>query len=238
MTLFWIILIVSVASLIKGISGFGFALVALPPLLIWYSPAEIIPVLVICNFISSTIIVLQKKDKNLVPPKVKPLIVTGAIFTLLGVLILKNANEENLIHIISMIFIALTGLSFFISKSPVNYPGVTYPVVGAVVGLLTGSTSVSGPPLAIFLNSAKINNQEFREIFSWFNITTSVVAIIGYFIADLITMESLKLVLLFTPMIYIGSYIGKRLNSKIPSKVFKNSTLVLTLISCVILLFK
>ncbi len=238
MTLFWIILIVSVASLIKGISGFGFALVSLPPLLIWYSPVEIIPVLVMCNFISSTIIVLQKKDKNLVPSKVKPLILTGAIFTLLGVLILKNANEASLIHTISMIFIALTGLSFFVSKSPVNYPGITYPLVGAVVGLLTGSTSVSGPPLALFLNSSKINNQEFREIFSWFNITTSLVAIIGYFIADLITTESLKLVLLFFPLLYIGSYFGKRLNSKIPSRTFKNSTLVLTLISCVILLFK
>ncbi len=238
MTIFWIICIVSVASLIKGISGFGFALVSLPPLLLWYSPSEIIPVLVMCNFISSTIIILQKKDMNLVPPQAKSLIVTGCLFTLLGVLILKHVTEDNLTHTISMIFLTLTGISFFKLKSSIKLPALSYPIVGAIIGFLNGATSVSGPPLAIFLNAAKVNNQQFREIFSWFSVFTAAVAIVGYALTGLITSESLKLVALFSPILYLGSFIGKRLNSKIPSNIFKNSTLVITIISCLILLFK
>lgn len=53
MEIFWIIIIVLAASLVKGITGFGFALVSLPLLLIWYSPREIIPVLILCNLIAS-----------------------------------------------------------------------------------------------------------------------------------------------------------------------------------------
>ena len=52
----WIILIIIISSLIKGITGFGFALLSFPLLLTWYSPKEIIPVLMICNLIASVLI--------------------------------------------------------------------------------------------------------------------------------------------------------------------------------------
>ncbi|MCW3805417.1 sulfite exporter TauE/SafE family protein [Plebeiibacterium marinum] len=238
MTTLWIICIITLASLIKGITGFGFALVALPPLLLWYAPSDIIPVIVICNFISSTIIILQKKDLNLVPRKARYMIATASVFTLFGVLILKHLTADSLTHSISLIFITLTGLSFFRLKTSIKIPDFSYPVIGAIIGLLAGCTSVGGPPLAIFLNAAKVSNQQFRVIFSWFNIATASIAIIGYAIAGLITMESLHLVLLFTPVLFLGTFIGKKLNSKIPSLLFKKSTLVITLISCIILLLK
>lgn len=238
MTIFWIICIISVASLVKGITGFGFALIALPPLLIWYTPIQIIPILIICNFISSTIIILQKKDAKLVPLQLKPLIISGCVFTIFGVLILKHADANNLIHIISIIFIILTALSFFKLKTALDLPNIAYPFVGAVIGFLAGCTSVSGPPLAIFLNATKVNNQEFREVFSWFNIATSIIAIVGYAIVGLITLTTIKTVALFFPILYMGSFVGKRLNKHIPAKTFKNSTLFITLASCLILLFK
>ena len=52
----WVILIITFSSLIKGITGFGFALVSFPLLLMWYEPKEIIPVLMICNLIASVLI--------------------------------------------------------------------------------------------------------------------------------------------------------------------------------------
>lgn len=46
----WVILIITFSSLIKGITGFGFALVSFPLLLMWYEPKEIIPRLpLVCN---------------------------------------------------------------------------------------------------------------------------------------------------------------------------------------------
>lgn len=38
----------------------------------------------------------------------------------------------------------------------------------------------------LFLNNANINNQEFKEIFSWFSIITNIVAMAGYGISDMI----------------------------------------------------
>lgn len=238
MILFWILLTISVASLIKGITGFGFALIALPPLLIWYTPTQIIPVLLLCNLFSSTIIVLQKKDRNLIPKKIIPLIISGTIFTLLGVVTLKQISENTLIHMVSIVFIILIALSLIKLKSTINYSRISYPIVGAIVGFLAGCTSVSGPPLAIFLNTSNTSNQQFREIFSWFNIITSIVAIVGYYFVDMITIDTLKTFASFVPILYIGSFVGKRLVRFIPANTFKKYTLLISLASCLMLLFK
>ncbi len=238
MELFWILLIVSVASLIKGVTGFGFALVALPPLLIWYPPVEIIPVLLVCNLISSTIIVLQKKEKGLVKREYISLIVWGGIFSFAGAAVLKYIPEEMMIRTITVVFIILTLLTIFSFKKVVSISKLTYKISGAVIGFLTGAISVSGPPLALLLNLTKVSNREFREIFSWFNIVTSVIAIAGYLSMGLLTHESLKMLLMFFPILYVGSFIGKRLNSFIPSNIFRSATLAITLISCVVLLIR
>lgn len=57
----FILLVVLIASLVKGITGFGFALVSLPILVAWFPVKELIPVLTICNLLASIVIVLQKK---------------------------------------------------------------------------------------------------------------------------------------------------------------------------------
>lgn len=64
------------SSLIKGVTGFGFALLSLPILLMWYEPVEIIPVLMVCNLVASLFIVLQKKKNKLIDKPSKLLLVS------------------------------------------------------------------------------------------------------------------------------------------------------------------
>ncbi len=56
-----------------------------------------------------------------------------------------------------------------------------YFVAGAFIGFLTGAVSVSGPPLALFLNRAKLSNRKFREIFAAISIVSAIVAIWVFF---------------------------------------------------------
>ena len=90
----WIFLVIILSSLIKGITGFGFALFSFPLLLIWYPPREIIPVLMICNLIASILIVLQKKDHKLLNKNAYQLIGAGGLFTIAGVFALSATSEK------------------------------------------------------------------------------------------------------------------------------------------------
>ena len=240
MDLFWIILVVLAASLIKGITGFGFALISLPLLLNWYPAKELIPVLLACNLLSSTVIVLQKKEQKLVNQKFQSLIIYGGLFSLLGVLILKNISEKSLILILSVFFIilALISLLNFKNRKPIKLHDIYYKIVGAVLGVLTGAVSVNGPPLALFLNYSNVDNLEFREIFAWFSIVTAAITLTGYFFIGIFTFHSLQMVAALFPILYFGSFIGKRLNKKIPVPVFQKLTVLLTLISSIVLLLK
>lgn len=231
-------MVVVIASLVKGITGFGFALVALPPLMIWYSPKEIIPVLLLCNLFASVLIILQKKDRQLINRQFKWLIIFGALFTIVGVIFLKYLPEHLLIVIVSIFLIILTVLSILGVQYPIKITNRSYKIAGAFLGFLTGSISISGPPMALFLYSAKVDKQQFREIFSWFSIVTSIVALAGYVVLGILTIESLKMSLLFLPILFIGSFIGKKLNNLIPLIVFKKAILIITLFSSIFILLK
>ncbi len=238
MTVFWIILIISLASLLKGITGFGFALVSLPLLMFWYPAKELIPILFVCNLISSFIIILQKKDRKLVNQNFKDLIIFAALFTIFGVIALNYVSESNLVIILSSFLIVLSLLSLLGVKYKINLSKKTFKITGAVLGFLTGFISISGPPLALFLNSSNLDNQEFREVFSWFSVITASIALIGYGFLGLLNVNTFKMAFMVLPILFAGSYIGKRLNHKIPLIVFRKATVFISLIASVIILIK
>ncbi len=234
----WSFLIVSLASLLKGLTGFGFALVSLPLLMIWYSPKELIPILMMCNLLASVFNVLQKKDKALVSREFWSLILFGGIFTILGVITLKNLPEHHLIRYLGIFFVVLTLLSLFGKNIQIPSNKVVYKIAGSMVGFLMGSVSVGGPPLALFLNAANVSNRTFREIFSWFNIITATVAIVGYAKLGMIDKNALLVTAAFVPILLLGSIIGKRLNQILPSSVFKQFSLWMTLAVSIYLLVR
>ncbi len=234
----WVLIAVSIASLVKGITGFGFALFSLPILLFWYPIKELIPILIICNLFASIIIVLQKKERPLVNNKFKILIGIGGLFTIFGTIALEILPERELLIGTTIFIILLSVLSFVKVKAHIRLRNSIYIIAGIVCGFLTGAISVSGPPLALFLNAAKVDNQEFREIFSWFSIVTTIVALIGYYSQDMLNMNILNTSIQFFPILYIGSFIGKRLNQFIPVDTFRNISIIICLISAVTILLK
>ncbi|WP_372754985.1 sulfite exporter TauE/SafE family protein [Labilibaculum sp.] len=235
----WIILIIVFSSLIKGITGFGFALLSFPLLLMWYTPKEIIPVLMICNLIASIMIVLQKKEIKLLDKQSYFLIATGGLFTIAGVIALSSTDGKCLVRLSGILFIALTIFSF-IKKMPEDKKlrDRAYLSAGAFIGFLTGAVSVSGPPLALFLNRAKVSNRKFREIFAAFSVVTAIIAIFGYFQVGMITLQTIKLSLIFMPILLAGTVFGKKMNAIMSIEKFQSINIVLTLIASIILVIQ
>lgn len=235
-----IVSIVLIAAFVKGITGLGFSLITLPLLLLLgFSAKELIPVLMLCNLFASILIVLQKKDYLLIDKKGKNLIIYGALFTILGVIVLNKIPGKGLLIFLS-IFFALISIFTFLKKdrkSKTFHIGI-YRIAGATAGFITGCISISGPPLAIFLQHTHLNKTQFREIFAWFSITTAVVALIGYYYADMLTWKTLEYSSITIPLLFAGSYTGKRLNNKISKSFFEKMILALCIFSSIALLSK
>lgn len=235
----WIILIIIISSLIKGITGFGFALLSFPLLLTWYSPKEIIPVLMICNLIASIMIVLQRKEYKMLDKQSYYLIGTGGLFTIAGVIALSSTDGEWLIRLSGILFIVLTIYSL-VRKMPkqTTMCDSSYLYAGAFIGFLTGTVSVSGPPLALFLNKTNISNRKFREIFAAFSVITAIIATFGYYQAGMINLQTLKTSLIFAPVLLTGTVVGKKLNTIISIEKFQTINIVLTLIASIMMIIR
>ena len=100
----FIVAVVLLASLIKGITGFGFALISLPILVIWFPVKELIPVLTICNLLASVVIVLQKKSMPLMHANSRLLIFSGSVATIAGVILLSAISETSVTLIVAFFF--------------------------------------------------------------------------------------------------------------------------------------
>lgn len=232
----WVLLIITFSSLIKGITGFGFALVSFPLLLMWYEPKEIIPVLMICNLIASVLIVLQKKEHKLLDKQSYYLIITGGFFTMAGVIALSSTDGKWLIRILGLLFIGLTIYSL-VRKMPKDKAlrNRAYLFAGAFIGFITGAVSISGPPLALFLRRANSGNRKFREIFAAFSVITAIIAVIGYYHTGMITLQTLKTSVIFIPILLTGSVVGRKMNTLMSIERFQTMNIVLTLIASIML---
>jgi len=193
----------------------------------------------ICNLIASIMIVLQKKEYKMLDKQSYYLISTGGLFTIAGVIALSSTDGKWLLRISGIIFIVLT-IFPLVRKMPkkTTMCDSSYLSAGAFIGFLTGAISVSGPPLALFLNKANISNSKFREIFASFSVITAIIAVFGYYQANMITINTLKTSLIFIPILLTGTIVGKKLNTIIPIEKFQAFNIVLTLIASFMMIIR
>jgi uncharacterized protein len=82
---------------------------------------------------------------------------------------------------------------------------------GGGVGLLYSMTTISGPPLAMWLNNQGLAKREFRAALGFVRLAESSMTAMAYFSNGLFTAPSLALAPWILPSVLIGVPIGARL---------------------------
>lgn len=231
----YVFAVILLASLLKGITGFGFALLSMPLLLFVYPVKFLIPVLTGFNLFTSILIVLSKKQKK---QGLKALILPswGILGLIPGVLFLHFQSDRTL-KIFAGIMLSLLAFAFLFGyRFKIRNPRRATMIAGLVSGFLNGSISVGGPPLAFFLTSIKEDNEGFRMKFAWFSIATASSALIGYYTAGLINNETFRMLLYMFPVLITGTLVGKKVSRYIPVELFRKICILISLISGIMVL--
>jgi uncharacterized membrane protein YfcA len=232
----WIIIlsIIFLSGIVKGTTGFGFALFSLP-LLVHFIPIKaLIPIIMLFNLFSSVQIVLQSGHLR-IKKSIILLSVTGVAGIVCGSIILKFFPERWLKLMASVVLIVLSimflsGYRFKIRKLKRGNA-----IAGIISGFLGGSLSVSGPPLALFLTSIKLDTQSFRSTFAWFSIITASVAMANYIMMGIVDLMTLKIFFISLPVLILSILIGKLISKKISVKLFYTGVVTITLIAGILL---
>lgn len=231
-----IFVIILLASIIKGTTSFGLALIAMP-LLSFFLPLKfLVPMVSIFNLLSSAMIIINNPGCRIEKNEIV-LPVSGMVGAITGLLFLPILSDDHLKLILSVILAALsiaflTGYRFRIRN--ITRARIT---AGFSSGTLGGLFSISGPLLVLFLTSLNISVSRFRVTFSIYSVMVTSVALAGYFLAGLVTSKVLALSLIMLPALLAGTWFGSLLVKKVPVSLFSKGCIWLTLISGCMIFF-
>ncbi len=229
-------IILFVASLTKGATGFGFGLLAMPLLLLFLPPSFAIPLVLGLAFVDE--IILQFSIKGRVKIKrILPLLIGGIAGVPFGYFMLDTFSEDSTSVVVSalIIIIGILVLTRRLRHIPDN--PIARLIVGGFSGAVHGVSSLAGPFIASYLDSAGEKKEEFRTDMI---ITTGLLtftALIMLFRGGYFTTDLLKSWLFLLPVILLGTLIGIALEHRTNQNKFHFIVMGMVIFAGVLSLF-
>ncbi len=161
-----------IAAAIQSATGMGFALIAAPALFIAVEPREAVTILLLLSLVVSLLLLFGERRVLAIRRRDLTVVLAAALPGLaLGVLVLEAVTEEQLQVLTGVVVItvaaiqlaagepeAASGAGGGVAAHPVTTAGV-----GVLAGGLTTSTTVNGPPLALWLFARGAGPGEVRD---------------------------------------------------------------------------
>jgi uncharacterized protein len=199
-----------IAGIVRGVVGFGYALIVISGLNVVALPAEVVPLATMLDLASGlNMINMVRRDVHWKGARWLGL---GALIGIpLGILLLisLNANAMQLgISVAILVSVILIARGFAFRKVPGN-PLMF--LTGGVSGFLSGSGGIPGPPLILLYLSSPLPIATTRATTVAFFLLVDTVALIGMASQDLVTMETFQRAAVLVPISFIGIAIGARL---------------------------
>ena len=200
-------LIVFLAAMLRGFTGFGFALAAVPLLSMILPPARAVPIVVLLGAIVS----LSDLRGNWHECDWRSMrwIVGGLVAgTPLGIQLLTNLPADQVRLAIGVLIAASVVLLGAGLRLPERPPVLLALGVGAVSGIVKGLAAMPGPPIvAYFLALPQAHKIARPSIIIAFS-ATGLLGLTGLLLRGLIHVDMILLSLTGLPSLLIGSRIG------------------------------
>lgn len=204
--------IILLAYFIRGISGFGSGLIAVP-LLAHFLPLNfVVPFVLVLDFTAS-LALSGKTRKHARWDEVRPLIPFSVIGVVLGVVLLISLPKEPLLTglgIFVMIFGLRNALNIHGEKPISRWWAAPAGLTGGMVGALFGT---GGPPYVIYFSHRIRDKAEMRATFSGLFLLDGGLRIITFLIAGLLLQPGILLALAGAmPLMVLGLYLGNKVH--------------------------
>lgn len=214
------------AGVVRGITGFGGAMVMSPPFALLLGPLLAVPVVMLLEGVAALPMVWQTR-RQIHWPTINPILVAACVTIPFGGYLLVSADPVTLRRAIAatVIAFALLLLSGWRYSGRRRLPASLG--LGAVSGAMCGATSVGAPPVILYLLSSPDPIAVTRASLSVYLVGISVATLVMLWWRDVLSAHSAALAIAFTPGYFVGLYAGTRLFSRFSVARFRQFTLLL-----------
>ena len=220
-----IIAIFAVSALIKGWSGFGTNLLAMPMLVfLGYELKEAVTIVITVNVFMNIAILVENKKFNFDALKeIWVLIIFGVSFTFVGSYFLKS-GDPNILKIIIGVVIILTVLNKALKlKFVITNKEKYYIPVGIISGLFNGMAGLGGLPVLILLSNSDMPRDKFRTTLVSYFLVMNIIVVFsslysGFYTSFVLTNIGIVL-LIGVAFCMFGVYLSRRVSDVIFQRV-------------------
>ena len=224
------------AAACQSLTAFGFALIMVPILsLAW----DVKPAVVTSTLVGTPplIILLYEVRSCVEASRVAPMLLGSFLGIAPGVLVLDRIDPTALQVLVAAVVI-VAALSLFISPRPrLRQPSLLLSIlVGSLSGALRASTSMGGPPVALYTISYEREVERFRATLLAVFLPTSLVTLVGLAVAGLIDGDVLIASAVALPAVALGAFVGARVRAQVSERPFRAVVLTILIASSIAVL--
>lgn len=215
-------LITLVAGIVNGALGYGFSSVTVPLALLFVTSRILNPALVIVEVaLNGYVLWVNRSAVPQIRRRMSPVVIGLLPGVALGTAGVALVHPEWLklwtfTVLLPLILLQAAGL-----RRPLRSEARWGLPFGTSVGLLYSLTTISGPPLALFLNNQGLAKREFRASLGFIRLAEASFTAAAYWYAGLFTRESLALIPIVVPSLAIGVPLGSWLIRRVEAETFR-----------------
>jgi uncharacterized membrane protein YfcA len=210
------------AAIINGALGYGFSSITVPIALLFLSNRVLNPALVLIEVpLNAYVLWVNRSALPDIWRRFLPMVGGLVPGVIVGTLLVSRLSPDWLKFYTYIVLLPLILFQAAGFRRPFRAERSIAVPFGAGVGLLYSVTTISGPPLAIWLNNQGLAKREFRAALGFVRLAESSMTAIAYFSSGLFTHASVSLVPWIVPSVAIGVPIGAQLIQRIRPETFR-----------------
>lgn len=198
---------VFIAALLRGFTGFGFGLAAVPLLSLALPPAKVVPFVVVLQVIVG-VAGLKAASRQCDWRAVRALSPGLVLGIPLGVTVLTAFRANSVRLAIGLIIVASVLLLWRGARLPQRHSRMLAIAIGLVAGIMSGLASMGGPPIVVYLLALAHEAAVVRATSIVYFMLAALLSLALMLLKGLVDREVLLWSIASVPVLMAGSYIG------------------------------
>ena len=220
------IVAVFLAGIIRGYSGFGFAMVAVTSMSLVLPPAQVVPAVLILEVLAS-IRLLPQVRKDIDWYSLRWLLLGSLVGIPFGVYLLATIPPAPMRISISLL-VLIASILLLREFALKRMPGIILILlIGLACGMLNGAAAIGGPPVILFYLSSPAGIRTSRASIIAYFLGIDAMCLIVAAIQGLTTFKTLFLTAVCLIPLLLGITFGSRMFIKIEPALFRRHVLIL-----------
>jgi uncharacterized membrane protein YfcA len=197
------------AAFVNGALGYGFSSLTVPIALLFFSNRVLAPAIVLVELaINSWVVILNRRSLSTVRARTFPILLGLIPGILVGSYLLTNVNVGWMKFWTYLVLLPLILAQAAGFRRPIRSERRVGVPLGAAIGTLYATTTISGPPLAMMFNNQGLEQGEFRAALGAVRLVETTLTAIAYFFLGLFRTKSLTLAVPIAPAVLLGLPLG------------------------------